>query len=175
MNEFKKVVRQQEIITIDTETGEIKEQTTTTDVRVEKEPEYVKLYINDLVKLSGLPPSCNDLLHCLLSKLDYNGEITLVKASKDEIKKKLNMADSTFRAGMDNFIKRGILCKKATGLYAVNPFIFGRGEWKQIRNIRLTVEYNEKGRFLIKEGSDQKGIQKRIEVIDEKFSGFDGE
>ena len=42
------------------------------------------------------------------------------------------------------------------GVYIANPFLFARGSWENIKKIRLLVEYNEYGRFLIKdEGSDQ--------------------
>ncbi|RYE23111.1 MAG: hypothetical protein EOP45_07280 [Sphingobacteriaceae bacterium] len=32
-----------------------------------------------------------------------------------------------------------------TGLYKDNPFLFGKGEWRDIRELRMTVVFDKKG------------------------------
>ena len=103
------------------------------------------------MKLSNLPKSCNSLLMELLKRATYDNQIVIVKYVRLEICKRLNMAEITFRKAMEQFIEKGILTKKEKQIYVANPFLFARGSWENIRNIRLLVEYNSQGRFLIKE------------------------
>lgn len=131
--------------------GTILQQTLTATRIVEKEPDYVKLYLSDIMKLSDLPKSSNSLLMELLRRSNYINEIIIVKSIRIEICQILNIAEITFRKNMEQFIAKGILTQKGQGVYKTNPFLFGKGSWENIRNIRLMVEYNEKGRFIIRE------------------------
>jgi hypothetical protein len=130
-------------------------QKTTQTFLTDKEPDYVKLYITDIMKLSNIPKSCNSVLMALLNKSNYDNEIILIKAIRQEICKRLGIGDSTFRKAIDEFIDKGILTKKSKGIYIANPFLFGRGSWQDIKNIRLLVEYNEHGRFILKENIEE--------------------
>lgn len=123
---------------------------------LDKEPDFVKLYITDIMKLSNLPKSSNSVLMELLKRATYTNEIVIIKSIREDICKILGIADITLRKSIDEFLDKGILTKKMKGVYIANPFLFARGSWENIKKIRLLVEYNEYGRFLIKdEGSDQ--------------------
>jgi hypothetical protein len=154
---IKKVSKEVVINSIDFDTGRVAQQTTTQTFYADKEPDYVKLYITDIMKLSNLPKSCNSLLMELLNRATYNNEIVIVKYVRLDICKRLNMAEITFRKAMEQFIEKGILTKKDKQIYIANPFLFARGSWENIRNIRLLVEYNAEGRFLIKEDINTQG------------------
>lgn len=138
---------------------------------VDKEPDFVKLYITDIMKLSNLPKSCNSVLMALLHKANYDNEIILVKAIRLDICKNLGIAEITFRKAIEEFIDKGILTLKCKGVYVANPFLFGRGSWADIKNIRLLVEYNSQGRFLIKENIEE---QKELEFPDSPRPAISG-
>lgn len=158
------------------------QQTTNQTYLLDKEPDFVKLYITDIMKLSNLPKSCNSVLMELLKRATYTNEIVVIKSIREEICKTLGIADITLRKAIDEFLDKGILTKKMKGVYVANPFLFARGSWENIRKIRLMVEYNEHGRFLIKdESSDQqvldfKDMEKPaisgIKFDNDKFDGI---
>ena len=148
---------------ISSQTGEIIENRVNSTVLIDKEPDYVKLYLADIMTLSNLPKSGNALLMALLRKANYQNEIVIVKSIRDEICFDLKVADVTFRKAIDQFIYKGILTKKNKNVYIANPYLFGKGSWQNIQYIRLTVEYNSKGRFLIRDEHQVNSLQRSIE------------
>ena len=40
-----------------------------------------------------------------------------------------------------DFVKTGIFARIATGTYQVNAELFGKGDWKDIKNIRATFDF----------------------------------
>lgn len=136
----KRIVKESVTVTVDHKTGEITEETTRNDYKVAKEPDFIKLYINDLSYLLKLPN--NDVLFCLLKKMNYDGEVTLVKASVDDICEKVNLKNSTyFYSILKKYIDKEILYKKAKGIYLFNPYFFARGAWGDIQQIRMSIQY----------------------------------
>ncbi|APS58372.1 hypothetical protein Psal071_00914 [Piscirickettsia salmonis] len=59
------------------ETGEITRQVTENVVRFPREPEYVKMYVDDLSSILNLGKGASKLLCALVRKLDYDGLISL--------------------------------------------------------------------------------------------------
>lgn len=146
-------------------------QTVSQTYLADKEPDYVKLYITDIMKLSDLPKSCNSLLMELLKRATYSNEIVIVKSIRESICKTLGIADITFRKAMEQFVDKGILTKQNKNVFVANPFLFGRGSWADIKNLRLMVEYNSQGRFLIMEDMD---TQKSLEFPNEETPAIRG-
>lgn len=163
----KKKVYFQKTETILTVDGEIVENKTTTSAVMDKEPDYIKLYLADIMRLSDIPKSGNALLMSLLRKSNYQNEIVIVKSIREEICQELNLADVTFRKALDQFLGKGILTKKNKNVFIANPFLFGKGSWQNIKNIRLTVNYNSKGRFLIQEDGNVNSLQQNLDFGDQ--------
>lgn len=144
----KKLIQETHTTHVDEKTGEVLSETNTKVVQLPTEPPFVKLYIEDLSSLYGLPKASPDLLYALIKKLDYEGQISLNAASKRQICEATGKAMKT----LDNFlqlaVKKDIFRRVDTGIYAPNPHLFGRGEWREIHKKRgawLKVSYNEKG------------------------------
>lgn len=172
MKEIKKVIFQNTNQIVDHQTGEVT-QTQSTQVRIlEKEPEYIKLYLCDIMRLEGLPIASNSLLFELLKRMSYSNEIVLVKSIREEICSTIKIADITFRKSVDKFVEKSILLKKNKGVYIANPAIFGKGSWDNVKKIRLLVEYNENGRFLLKEEIESSEKGSEIESKFEKENNF---
>jgi DNA primase catalytic subunit len=112
---------------------------------VPKEPDYVKLYLADISYLSDLPKWANGILYELLTKMDYEGRIILNAGIKREIAAKLDTSVQNIENSISKFNKKNILIRQDTGIYTGNPWLFGKGEWKDIRQIRLSIGYNLDG------------------------------
>ncbi len=143
----KKKLHIQEVVTniINHETGEEQIEKRTNVGMFEKEPPYVKTYISDIQRLMGFPNYVNDILLELLSNMGYNNIIPMYAPIKNMICSKLNISINTLNKAVDELYKKGILIRAARGMYIVDPNIFGRGSWQDIKNIRMTIEYDAEG------------------------------
>lgn len=145
-----KITHQEIVNTVNHETGEVTNQEKITHVTIETEPNYVKLYINTLLAFKELPSTMNALLVELLSYMTYaNGEadsggqlIIISGYVKQQIAAKLNFKLNTVEHNITRLIKSGILKRLGSSTYQVNPYMFGKGEWKDIKAIQATFNFN---------------------------------
>lgn len=130
--------------------GEVKEQTSksTTKIRVEQEPDFVKLYIKDICKLNDIPTTGNNILNELLKYMGYDNLVLLPSGVKKKITEDLDLGKSTLDNTLGKLVKKDILKREGVGMYKLNPYLFGRGSWKDIKGIRATWTYNENGRVI---------------------------
>jgi hypothetical protein len=113
-----------------------------------KEPNYVKLYLDNILYLSDLPKGLNSVLFALLKKMNYDNELVLNAAIKRKIAKDINLSVSRVNNAITDFVKGQLLLRVDKGLYEVNPHLFGKGEWANISKIRLNVTFDSKGKTL---------------------------
>lgn len=147
---LKQVIKQVVTETVDHNSGEVYQKTTENISYLPTEPPFVKVYLDDIAKLYGLPKAGSNLLHCLLRKMDYDGIITLVAASKKRIADELSIKPQTVANNIQALIKADILKRSGRGEFMFNPMLFAKGEWKNIykqRNkyVELTLTYDING------------------------------
>lgn len=136
--------------TVDTETGEVKRTEEITNIVNGKEPSFIKLYINTLLAFKDLPKTLNPLLLELLNYMGYadptannGGQLIIINAYiKQQIIKKLDMKKNTIEKSLTSLTKSGILKRVGMGTYQVNPNMFGKGDWNDIKAIRATFDFN---------------------------------
>jgi len=141
MSNAKEVIYQTTVNTIKTDTGEVLLSETTSKRRMEREPDFIKLYLKDILYLNDLPKTTNGILYQLLTAMDYENRIQITAGFKRQIANDLGIKESTVKQAIFNFQKKEIIIKKDTGMYVVNPFYFGKGEWKNIKKLRIWIEY----------------------------------
>lgn len=146
----KTTIKQQIVSQRVDEHGVVKEEYTTTTLTLEREPDYVKLYIKDVLRLTDIPNSGNSILFCILKRMSYNSEIALFAPVKKGIALELGISEPTVSKAIELFANRSILLRIDRGLYVVNPFFFGRGKWEDIKKVRISIVYSENGRMIIK-------------------------
>lgn len=118
---------------------------------VGNEPPYVKLYIKDMLYLCGLPPRQYQvmlyLLKCATYANDGKMQILIPTGLKKMMMEELGIkAKQSINNTISRLCKAGIIHRIATSVYRLNPYLFGRGEWKDICEIRMSVTYNLQGR-----------------------------
>lgn len=117
-----------------------------------KEPEYIKLYLDCIMVLKGLKKGLSPMLIELTKYMSYadvnslgGGQVIFLnKALKELIAKNLNVTIKRVEQGITLFVKTGILKRIAVSTYQVNPNIFGKGDWVNIKNIRATFDFRNK-------------------------------
>ena len=143
-------IREEIEITKELINGEIKitkEKTKSRTVH-ETEPHFVKLYINDICKLNDIPKLGNAVLNELLPLMNYQNEIVLNAGVKRRIVESLNTSRASLDNSLTKLVKSDILRRVDTGIFKLNPFLFGKGSWGDIKNIRVEWNYGKEGRTI---------------------------
>ena len=145
---------EQNIIT--TSDGEILEESRKINNKIQitsTEPPYIKVYLKDIAKLNDLGKHDNSILYEIFKLTQYNTNlVTLNKYFREQICNTLNTTDATVRNCISKLSKKNILLKQGTGVYMLNPNLFGNGTWENIKGLRMTVEYTEQGKQVFVEG-----------------------
>lgn len=137
---------------IDRNTGEVlsEEKSSSKTIRLETEPPYVKLYLDCLSQFKGMQLSLNPILLDFVKRANYadpdeeeGGQLIYVnKAMKEAVAKKCNVSLKRVEQALTEFVRKKIFKRIAIGTYQVNPNLFGRGEWKAVKAIRATFDFN---------------------------------
>lgn len=143
---YNKVVKTSEVFSVNGETGEILTHDKTLETEsFEKEPNYIKIYIDDIIRLKDVPKGMNTILLSLVKSMSYGNIIPAYKPIKDLLCKELGISTSYLNKAIDTFYQKGILIRVARGMYMADPELFGKGKWREIKSLRLMIEYNSNG------------------------------
>lgn len=140
-----RITYKQESKTIDLSTGEVLVEDTITHTMQEREPNYIKLYLDTLLTFKDLSRSLNPILLEFLNHMSYANDEQLIFVNaymKKNIGEKLNLTVKRIDQALSDFVKSNIFKRVARGTYQVNPHLFGRGEWKDIKKIRAEFDFN---------------------------------
>ena len=147
---------------VDGTTGEFMSSESKKTYSVAKEPNFVKLYMSDLASIYQLPKSSILVLLSLLSHTAYADEgqiVTINSYTKKQIlfaNKEIG-STQTINNAVSHLKKIGILNQVDRATYKLNPYIIGKGEWRDILNLRLTINYSVLGREVTTEVTTNEG------------------
>jgi hypothetical protein len=147
--------------TVDYHTGEIISSVKTKTFSIDKEPEYIKLYIRDIGRLNNLSPGKDRVLYEVVRSMGYNNVVVAYKPIKKMMCANLDISMNYLNKCIDDFYKKGILLRIDRGVYLADPLLFGKGKWTDIKNLRLVIEYDEKGKRTLKSNLPEE-IQLRL-------------
>lgn len=145
-NQKKRVSKETIEKILDFSTGEVMQERFVQQVYQDKEPNYVKLYIDNLILLNGLPKGTTDTIMELLKYMSYENTIILNSYIKKEIADSLGFKTvQSLDNNINKLVKKGILSRIGRGTYRANAFLFGKGDWNDIKQIRFEIVFGENG------------------------------
>jgi hypothetical protein len=107
------------------------------------EPEHVKIYAPAIAPINSLIASHRRVLYAILSEVSSaeNGmRVAITAGVKRRMCQELGVKNpQTISNALSKMVKAGILIRIETGIYMLNPFLFGKGDWKDIQKLRLGV------------------------------------
>ena len=167
MSLMKKVIKETQ--NVDFETGEIRSSEKV--LLLPKEPAYVKLYIDDIAKLYSLPKGSSDLMLMLVRKMGYDGLISITAGYKEVMSRELGMKTQSINNSIQKLIKEGILKRVARGEYMMDPSLFAKGEWSDIRRLRdkyleVNVTYTSSGKRKISSHIKENPKARQLDIED---------
>ena len=68
---------------------------------------------------------------------------TLAHTTRSKFAKATHKSMRRLEQAITTWVKNRVLIRVARGIYQVNPFIFGRGDWRDIANLRATFNFSE--------------------------------
>lgn len=138
---------------LDRDTGEVVNRTESRTFTYGKEPDFIKVYLDNIMLLAEIPNWISKVLYELIKSVTYaeKGHFIVVNpAYKRLIAEKLDMKVQTITNAINTLSKQNILIKKDRGLFLLNPHYFGRGDWKDIAKIRYEIELTPTGKRITK-------------------------
>lgn len=139
-------VRREIVNQVDLDTGEYIEQVRRETLPVGKEPNYYKVYIQDLANLQGLNPTETEVLQVLSANMTFDNLIVLIKPIKQKLVELIGKEFETIKKAIEGLTKKKILIRADRSVYRVNPKYAAKGKWEDIKALRLVIEYSENGR-----------------------------
>lgn len=127
------------VIEMDDLTGELKSQSTVYVSTPKNEPPYVKVYLDSVSSLMGMPMYCWPVLWWMIRMLPYantDQEFEFGAPMRRKAAGELGVSVSRIDHAVSDFLKYGVLIRVDRGLYQFNPVFFARGEWKDIQKLR---------------------------------------
>lgn len=148
--------------------GNIKEEIARKLIRTTPEDDYIKIYVRFIGAIANLPPTANPILNCLLRRMSYatsNQEVVINSRLIDLICKEIGISIANYYKQFRMLVNHGILFSEESvksnntkyrfcDIFYFNPYIFGKGSWQDIKEIRASITLNEEGMNLITEKSD---------------------
>lgn len=128
------------------------------------EPNYIKVYLDTILYLKDLPKGLNSILYAFLKRMSYGNQLVINAALKRQIAKELELSLSSINNAISKFVKGELLIREDTGLYKVNPHLFGKGDWKDIAKIRLEVTFDMQGKTIMSEIERKEGNEKKHKI-----------
>mgnify|MGYP001180218860 CR=1 FL=1 len=145
MDNKKKVSKTSQTISINHETGEIIESAETKTYVVDREPAYIKVYLDDIIRLNDLPKGMARILMEMVKTMGYNNVFVAYMPVKKHICEKLGIKIDYLNKCINTFHKKGLLIRKDRGVYIADPNLFAKGKWEEIKDLRLVIDYKKDG------------------------------
>lgn len=175
----KKQYRHYEIEQVD-ENGEVRSIHREASYIIDDGPNYIRLYLDEVLStLYDLPLSCSTVLFGLLKKVSYvtsentdDSMVVYINSSlKQDILDKSAAISSvkTITNSLNLMVKKGILYRVNRAKYQLNPWLFGKGKWTDIQELRLTHIWNNFGHTIVTEAKRKKKIPINLSPEDKEI------
>jgi hypothetical protein len=140
--EKKKITREITEKIIDQTTGELLVEKNTEEAYVSKEPDFLKLYLDNILMINNLPNGLQKSLNVLLKRMGYDNIVVLNAYIKKQMAEELEYKTvQSLNNNINKLVQQGIMIRKGTGTYEMNAFLFGRGTWDNIKKISLNLVF----------------------------------
>lgn len=129
------------VILVDDTTGEVKSSSTTYISDPQREPAYLKVYLDGMEKLRAIPLYCWPVLLWMLGRMPYANADPCFEFGNPMRKRaaeEIGVNVSRVNHAVSDLVKCGAILRAGRGLYRFNPVFFARGEWKDIQKLRAS-------------------------------------
>lgn len=131
--------------TVDFNTGEVMQTLRGTSKVQDKEPDYIKVYLNTMMAFQGVEGISAEFMLSLSRYVEgyINSETTPLifrndVYNKSKIAKEVGVTTSMVAKNIQKLSNAGVLIKSnMRSIYYVNPWLIARGKWSNIKKLQL--------------------------------------
>lgn len=148
---------------VSNETGEILEDDIEKRTRIGKEPPFIKIYTDCMLVLNHIDSSlsapliafCHHMTWANDNRIVFRHMVRTDEFVRADVAERCGVSDSMVKKWIKKFVETEIFIpitvngKVKRGAYYVNPWVIGKGEWKDIYKLR--------GEFCLSNNSSQLG------------------
>ena len=118
----------------------------------DREPPFIKMYIDDLANLTHIQKGPRGLLYELAKRIDFDGYISLNKIIRKKIAERLSLQPATLSNYLVELKRKSLLIEECRNVFILNPQYFARGDWTKIcknrekfNSLVLSITYSASG------------------------------
>lgn len=148
----RKAVFEKIISTVDINTGEVINEKKEVILPSEREPDFIKLYIDCVCAFNGLNKALSPILIAFCSYMtwandSHEGQIIFMNSyTKEQVSNKLGISVKRVNQALTDIVKADIFRKieGKRGVYKVNPYIIAKGKWTDVKALRANFDFVNK-------------------------------
>lgn len=134
------VTHENNILVVDSATGEILDSTSEKTVKYLPGATYIKTFYKNPMFHEPIPHAARTLLFAMASRMYFSSsgtqQVLLDQKRRDEIGKDYDLSDSTIKRSLLLLLKHDYIRREARGLYNINPHLYARGTPKTILKLQ---------------------------------------
>lgn len=119
----------------DTETGEVL-----------AEPDFVKLYINEVCSIKGMTSAQTRMFNFMLMNMNWENVVCYGSRTKAKFMDENGIKNQTFNNNVSALIKAGLIERIGRGEFRVNKKYAVKVEWSKVQAIEWTTKYTKDGK-----------------------------
>jgi hypothetical protein len=119
----------------DEETGEITQ-----------EPDFVKIYINDLCKVKGVTGLQMNIFHFMMRSMNNYNEVAYGKSAKERFCVEHQTSVSSFDNNIRSLISKGLIERVSRGEFRINKKYAVKVDWGKVQSIQWVTTYSKDGK-----------------------------
>jgi hypothetical protein len=135
------------IARVDLDTGEI----------LAKEPTFVKSYVEQISKVTGLTGAQHKVLWFLLTKMQFDNSVSLKHKVKAEFIKNGEVSLSSFSNCISALAKTGLIEIEGPSQYLINPEYFSKCDWGKTKGMIAQWTFTDNGTEFKRKIIDENG------------------
>ncbi len=113
-------------------------------IRYPKTQEFVMSFVKDLSYMKNLTKGEMLCMFGLLQIVSINNEVILNGTIKDRISKEYEFKGRSIDSYLQGLRKKSIIERIGRGTFILNPYLFGKGQWSDIKKLRMYIEWDFK-------------------------------
>ena len=110
------------------------------------EPNFVKLYIEDLCKIKGLSGTQYRIFHFMIDNMNWDNEVSYGLKTKEKFLRERELLNQSFNNNISKLINTGLIERIGRGEFLVNKKYAVKVEWSKVQKIRWVTEYTKSGK-----------------------------
>lgn len=155
------------------ETGEFHEQTTETITKFPKTADFVMAFTKDLGYMKELTKGEMLVMFGMLKIVNKENEVILNKAVKERICEEFDIKITSIDVLISGLKKKQIILPKARGIYSLQPNLFGKGKWNDIKKLRMVIEWDFKD--MTKRAGLEAEYKTEQEILEEQIKALESQ